>query len=70
MRPRDAKTSEDIRKLRSDNKDVPEGWIRINGDTVMVYQQRCGEESTGKVNLPRAEFNRLIDWYNREQKPL
>lgn len=67
MRACDAKTEADLLKLKRDNFSVPEGWLLTSGDTVTVAAQRDGENASGIVRLPRAQFNRLIRDYQREQ---
>ena len=65
----DAK-GEEIMKLRRDNYDRPGFWILTDGYRVSVAAQKNGESPTGKVTMPLAEFNRLIRWYTKDQKPL
>lgn len=70
MRPRDCKTERDVLTLRRDNYDTKEGWILCQPDNlVVIQQQRTGENAIGCVELPRGEFNRMVDWWNRNQKP-
>lgn len=40
-----------------------------DGDVVTICAQKFGEASTGDVNVPRKDFNRLISWYMSEQGP-
>ena len=65
--PREAVQFNDICKLQSDNKNIAEGWIIIDGPKVVMATQRAGEELTGKVEFSRRAFNKLIDWYNKPQ---
>lgn len=68
LKPRHAKTFEQVCSLNSDNKDVPHGWIILNSDgNVVLCNQLDGHSATGEVSFPPDEFNRLIDWYNRPQ---
>lgn len=67
LSPRKAIKLKDVITLKSDNRSVKDGWILIDGDRVVIYNQRLGEEPTGKVGFNRKQFNALIDWYNTEQ---
>ena len=68
MKPRDAVLNRHIVRLQTDNHDTVEGWILIDGSRIVLQNQKHSEPSTGKVEFTRRSFNRLIDWYNRDQK--
>lgn len=69
MKPRDAKTESQRLKLSRDNLSTVGHWILLNDNSVTLTAQRVGESATASMRVPRSEFNRLIDWYMRDQKP-
>lgn len=71
MKPRDVKTQKQHLTLRSDNHDTKGHWILLDtmGGTVTISAQKQGEKCTASVIVPRGEFNRLIDWYMKDQHP-
>lgn len=70
MRPYDAKNLDEVCTLRCDNKDVGDFWILTDGYQVSLRKQKMGEPPSEGICIPRAQFNRLIAWYMREQKPV
>ena len=62
MSARRANTLDKICSVRRDN--ISSGKYSILTDEKKVYLW-SGEE---RLSLPKKDFNRLIDWYNREQK--
>lgn len=66
MRPYDAKGENS--NLPNDNHEVGDFWILTDGFHVTIREQMTGESPTQGVSIPRTEFNRLIDWYMREQQ--
>lgn len=70
MRPYDVKGDKipPLAELRTDHKEIGDYWILTDGWRVSMVQQKTGESPTQKVTIPRAEFNRMIDWYLRDQK--
>jgi hypothetical protein len=67
-RPRDCKTIDDVCEIQRDNKDVGDFWMITDGYTVSIHEQKMGEPSKQQISIPRATFNKLIDWYSRPQK--
>lgn len=67
LRPRNAKTLKQMCSLRSDFCGTRNSWIVLDYDNVHIHNQNEGQPSTGHVTLTHTEFNRFIDWYNREQ---
>ena len=67
MRPYDAKTEDQICKLRRDNYPAESGvWsILIGDDHVSLHQPGGG----GFVVIPRDQFNTIVRWYMRDQAP-
>lgn len=68
-RPFDCKNTDDCCELRRDSFDAGDFWILTDGFNVSIHEQKLGEHSKQTISVPRAEFNRLIRWYMREQKP-
>ena len=68
LAPKDARTTKRIRSLRSDNYSTRDGWILLDGGThISIAQQRQGEGPKGHVSIPRTQFNRMVEWYLKEQ---
>lgn len=67
-RPYDAKTLDDVCDLRRDNYPPENGvWsILITGDAVSLHPPGGG----GYTTIPRDQFNTIVRWYMRDQKPL
>lgn len=66
MRPRDARTSEQVCNMPRDNLTVGGFWILLSGNracSVTICAQKSGEPVTQKINIPRRVFDRFIDWY-------
>lgn len=71
MRPRDVRKESDFDKLRSDNfprrRDV---WSILNSEDHVSLHPPADDSGKGWIiRIPRAEFNAIVDWYNREQTP-
>ncbi|MEN6430777.1 MAG: hypothetical protein ABFC80_08090 [Coriobacteriales bacterium] len=70
MRPRDARTFEQISSLQSECKETKHYWLMVNEDgTVALREQITGAYVTASMNIPRREWNALVDWYMKEQEP-
>ncbi len=67
LSPYAAKTLDEVCSLRTDNKNTDGAWILTDGCNVTVCKQKAGKSAEQSVTLDRAEFNRLIRWYMREQ---
>jgi len=69
VRPRDAKTEEDVCRLQADNYPSDPnrlGSILIDGPTVRLYGWVDGGKVVS-VSMPRKDFIRIVDWYQRDQ---
>ncbi len=68
MRPRDCRSEKDLLRCRTDNAPLRNDvWSILNGeDHVSLH----GPSGQGYVTIPRKEFNTIVDWYNRDQKPI
>lgn len=65
---RKANTEKQICSVYRDNLSTEDYWIMGNPDSVTIAKQRNGESSEWIVQIPKKDFNKLIDFYNREQK--
>lgn len=68
LAPAHAKNVDEVCSLRTDNFNIPTGWILTNGFQVTIARQRNGEPSTDSVSFSRKEFNRIVSWYFRPQR--
>ena len=66
LSPRKAKSNQ-FEKLNSDNHHTENYWILLNEDSVCIAKQTAGEGCEQEIIIEKIQFNRLIDWYNREQ---
>lgn len=66
--PKDCKTIVEICKLQTDNHSLKEHWIITDGYTVSLANQRSGEPATEIISMPKAKFDKLIEWYFKPQK--
>lgn len=70
MRPRDCKTYDDVAAMRTDNAPRKSNvWSILNGDDHISLHPPAGPDSGTYVTIPRDQFNKIVDWYNRHQKP-
>lgn len=67
LSPRKSKPDQII-NLNTDNRSTDNYWILLNEDHVTVCEQTTGENAKNSIEIDREQFNKLIDWYNREQK--
>ena len=68
MRPYDCKTTKQVCLQRTDNADSGDFWITSDGYGVCLAEQKLGTAPKQIFRIPRANFNRLVSWYMREQK--
>lgn len=65
MRPYDVTNTEQFINMESDNHGERGEWsILHNGDHVSLHGPNGGRW----VNIPRDQFNSIVDWYMAEQK--
>ena len=67
LSPRNAR-SDQFEKLNSDNRHTDNYWILLNEDNITITEQTSGEYPKATISIDKIQFNKLIDWYNREQK--
>lgn len=67
LRPRDCRNLDEVCKLRTDHHDIKGAWILFDGYTLSMKKQNMGEVPTEEIHFTRADFNRLVDWWNRPQ---
>jgi hypothetical protein len=62
--PRKAKS---LRKMKRSLVETKDFWLLVDGSEVIIVKQRNGERSTATITIPKKDFNRLIDFYNKPQ---
>jgi len=40
----------------------------VDEGEVFIHAQRDGEQSTADIRIPRRTFDRMVDWYLKDQK--
>lgn len=68
MKPYDAKTLDEVCSLERDNISFGDFWILSDGHTVSLRKQKQGEMPSEGIQVPRATFNKMVDWYLKDQK--
>lgn len=68
--PKTVKTIDDLCRMESDNHSAGDFWILVSPPDVTIAAQRVGERCTAMITMPRSKFDKLIAWYQREQKLL
>lgn len=63
MKPIDAKTFSQICKLSLDNLSTRGHWLLIDEGRVVLAKQKAGEPCEAKIEVPKAEFDRMVRWY-------
>lgn len=69
MRPRDARTFDDVCRLQADNyphDPKRKGAILIEGPVVHIYGE-LDDGTVKSVTMSRKDFSRIVDWWNRDQ---
>lgn len=66
--PRTAKTTEALHALVCDNLDTGNFWILVQEDHVVITAQHDGQEPTTSIEIPKREFNKIVDFYNGSQR--
>ncbi len=61
-------TIDQICELRYDNRTHKDCWILSDGYRVTIAEQRVGESPTQSITIPRKTFNKLIEFYTRQQR--
>jgi hypothetical protein len=56
-------------RLPRDNWSYGDYWILGDNHEVTIAHQRTGEPSRAMFSIPRGTFNRLIDFYQADQRP-
>ena len=67
LSPRKARSDQFI-KLNSDNMSTENYWILLNEHDITLCEQSLGESPKNQIHIKKRQFNKIIDWYNREQK--
>ncbi len=54
--------------LVSDHHSSNDFRISVDGGSVWLTQQPSGENSRRQIQIPRQEFNKMIQWYTKPQR--
>lgn len=68
-RPIDARTMKQLCALASDNWDTKDFWILTDGRQISIGKQKNGSPAEWIVNIPKKDFDKLIEWYTKDQFP-
>ena len=68
LSPRKTVTFNQICSLQTDNAGTKNFWIQLDVGSVHLCEQTSGEAAKGSLTIPRRDFNKLIEWYLKEQK--
>jgi hypothetical protein len=70
LSPKDAKGEKQVCMLQTDHYETKDFWILIDAwnNEVYIHQQKTGEKSKQDICIPKKDFNRLVEWYLKEQK--
>ena len=68
MKPKNAKTWKAIESLEEDGFSSKTHWTLLHKDTISIYAQKLGEDPTGRIELPRSVFDKIVAWYLKDQK--
>lgn len=63
MRPIEARTFKKICALKRDNLSARDFWLQLDEGTVTLAKQRNGGPAEMMMEIPRAQFDRLVRWY-------
>lgn len=68
MRPYDVKTEKDLLSMESDNHPQESHvWTIMNNNDNVTLFPPAESEWVGWVEIPRDQFNAIVDWYMRDQ---
>lgn len=68
--PREVTRESAIIKLKSDNISTKKFWALIHGRHITIAKQANGEQADFMIEIPKKDFNTIIDWYNKKQPPI
>ena len=66
MKPRNANTDNKRRMLSRDNIQAGKSDILVHEDRVSIWPD--SKITAGWIVLSKKSFNKMIDWYNKDQK--
>jgi len=61
--PQQAKTFEQICKLKRDNVESGDFWMTFDEGTVYLSEQPSGEKPKASIKIPRTVFNRFVRFW-------
>lgn len=68
LAPIDCKTERELLSLETDNYSSGKWWILTDSFEVSLTEQKNGESPTRSIEIPKAKFDALIQWYLRKQE--
>ena len=69
LAPRDCQTEGDVLALTSSMTSIGNHWLLVQHDgAVVLCEQRKGERATATITIPRRTFQRMLAWYETEQR--
>lgn len=69
LTPRTASTNDEICGMDRDNLSVGDYWMSFGENSVTLAHQRLGGPPLWMVDIPKAVFNVLVDFYNHGTAP-
>ncbi len=70
MMPSDCKSERDLIRMDSTVWHGVNHWMQIQHDgAVIITRQKSGHPSEGSVVIERRTFQRMLDWYFKDQEP-
>lgn len=66
---RNATTVKKLCALERDNYAIGGFWITADEKYVTITMQKLGERARGQISVSRRVFDRLIDFYQKDQEP-
>lgn len=66
--PMDAKNTDVVCKMESDNFNTKNFWIMSDAEFITIARQSNGEPLINKIDIPKKDFDRMVKWYTNNQK--
>lgn len=63
LKPIEARTFKELCSLPTDNVNAKGFWMMVDEGVVTITKQNLGEAPTSQIDVPRAQFDRMVRWY-------
>jgi hypothetical protein len=63
----ECQTEYDVSQRKRDNFDKDDFWITCDGFTVVIAEQRAGENTTQLIRIPKSTFDYFVRKYTEQQ---